>query len=54
MNGNEVRMRNGQRWSAQHFLDHYQRPTASGATAPPWLVRLSRLMWICRGTWEKE
>lgn len=27
---NEVRLRNGQHWSAQDFVDHYKKPTASG------------------------
>ena len=34
MNRNEVRLRNGQRWSAEDFIDHYKRPTASGTPTP--------------------
>lgn len=31
---NEVRLKNGQRWSAQDFVDHYKEPTASGMPTP--------------------
>ena len=34
MSGSEVRLRSGQRWSAQHFVDHYKLPTASGTPTP--------------------
>jgi hypothetical protein len=34
MAGNEVRLKNGQRWSAQDFVDHYKMPTASGTPTP--------------------
>jgi hypothetical protein len=26
MSGNEIRLANGQLWTAQHFLDHYPSP----------------------------
>jgi hypothetical protein len=34
MAGNEVKLTNGQRWSTQHFVDHYQMPTGSGTPTP--------------------
>jgi hypothetical protein len=34
MAGNEVRLKDGQRWSAQDFVDHYMTPTASGMPTP--------------------
>jgi len=34
MAGNEVRLANGQRWSAQQFVDHYFEPSASGTPTP--------------------
>jgi len=30
----KVRLRNGQHWSAQDFVDHYKKPTASGTPTP--------------------
>jgi hypothetical protein len=30
MAGDEVRLKNGQRWTAKDFVDHYKMPTASG------------------------
>jgi len=35
MSGNEVRLANGQLWTAQQFLDHYLEPSASGIPGPP-------------------
>jgi hypothetical protein len=34
MSGNEVKLTNGDRWTAQKFLDHYFTPTASGTPVP--------------------
>jgi len=34
MAGNEVRLANGQRWTAQQFVDHYFEPSASGTPTP--------------------
>jgi hypothetical protein len=34
MSGNEVKLTNGDRWTWQHFLDHYYEPTASGTPVP--------------------
>jgi hypothetical protein len=34
MAGNEVRLKDGQRWLAQNFVDHYKMPTASGTPTP--------------------
>lgn len=34
MSGNEVKLTNGDRWTAQQFLDHYFKPTASGNPVP--------------------
>jgi hypothetical protein len=32
---NKVRLANGQLWTAQQFLDHYLKPSASGIPGPP-------------------
>src|SRR6266700_4590659 len=34
MSGNEIRLANGQRWTAHQFLDHYFEPSASGTPTP--------------------
>lgn len=34
MSGNEVRLTNGQRWTARQFLDHYFQPSGSGSPVP--------------------
>lgn len=34
MSGNEVRLTNGQRWTAREFLDHYFHPSGSGTPVP--------------------
>jgi hypothetical protein len=34
MAGNEVKLTSGGRWTAQQFLDHYFKPTASGTPVP--------------------
>ncbi|WKA30717.1 hypothetical protein [Bradyrhizobium roseum] len=34
MAGNEAKLKNGGRWTAQQFLDHYFKPTASGTPVP--------------------
>lgn len=34
MAGNEVKLANGQRWSAKQFVDHYFEPSGSGSPVP--------------------
>ena len=34
MAGNAIRLANGQLWTAEQFLDHYFRPSASGTPTP--------------------
>jgi hypothetical protein len=34
MSGNGVKLTNGQRWTAQEFLDHYFQPSGSGTPVP--------------------
>ena len=49
MSENKVKLTNGDRWTAQQFLDHYFNPTASGLQFQL-LGDPHRLPWICRGT----
>ena len=48
MSGNGIKLTNGQRWTAQEFIDHYFQPSGSGR---PFRLRDRRHLfrWICRG-----
>jgi len=50
---NEVRLTNGRRWTAQQFVDHYFKPTASGTptpvTGPPSPVDVDRAWYMSEG-----
>ena len=34
MSGNGIKLTNGQRWTAQEFIDHYFQPSGSGTPVP--------------------